>query len=285
MEYVYVKDKFVDKASASVSLEDRGFKFGDGAFETIRVANSKPYQLDFHLTRLRMALNSIKIFYDDFNKIYSLILEIINLNNLVDGFIRIYITRGEASLGYLPLPSSSNLYIQTNILDNSKINHLNQEGIKLHISKYENISKSALPRKYKLAQGLNYTLARLEAVESGCFESVMLNQEQYISDCSSSNIFLCMRDNVIITPDLNSGAVNGSIRHCILSNFSNIYNIIETQVTVADLALADSIFVTNVSWLLFEVSEIPILGKSYEKNSIAREIREFLVKDLEAVNV
>lgn len=284
MEYVFLKDRFVNKSDASVSIEDRGFKFGDGAFETIRVAKSRPYQLDFHLNRLKMGLNAIKIFYPEFDKISYLISKIIRSNNLSDGFVRIYITRGEASLGYLPLPSNPNLYIQTYELDHSKMDNLVKEGAKLHISKYENISKNAIPRKYKLAQGLNSTLARLEAIENGCFESVMFNQEQYISDCSSSNIFLCMKDNSIITPDLASGAVNGSIRHAILSHFANIYHINETQVTSADLALAKAIFVTNVSWLLLEISEVPILGKFYEKSPIAQEIKAFLLKDLEGVD-
>jgi branched-subunit amino acid aminotransferase/4-amino-4-deoxychorismate lyase len=284
MEYVYFKDQFINRAEASVSLEDRGFKFGDGAFETIRVSKSKPYNLAFHLNRLKMGLAAIKIYYHDFNKLESLVFEIIKYNLIQDGFVRIYITRGEASFGYLPLPSAPNLYIQTSHLDNSKLENLVTEGAKLHISKYENISKNAIPRKYKLAQGLNSTLARLEAVENGCFESVMFNQEQYISDCSSSNIFLCMSDNSIITPDINSGALNGSIRNIILSNFANIYNISETQVTTADLADAKAVFITNVSWLLLEISEVPALGKYYEKSHIAREIKEFLLKDLEGID-
>ena len=279
----YVKNGFVEAEKALVSLNDRGFRFGDGVFETFRVAKSAIYQLDFQMRRLSMGLNATKIFYHNLDNVPILMKQLIKLNNIQEGFIRVYITRGEKSRGYLPLPDEPNLYITTSQLEN--IDHLLEFGVKLHISQYENISTKSLPRKYKLAQGLNSILSRMEAIDNECFESVLLNQEQYVSDCSSSNIFLEMKNGRILTPNLDSGAVMGSIRHIILSNFSSAYNIEETIVTTADLANARSIFITNISWLLLHVREIPILSTTYHISHRAQEIREFLVRDLEKVRI
>jgi branched-chain amino acid aminotransferase len=277
--YVYVKNNFVNQNEAFAPISDRGFRYGDGVFETIRIFNRVPYRFDFHLNRLMVGLESIKISYDNYVEIYRLSKEIINKNNIVDGFLRVYVTRGEGSLGYLPVSCKPNLYIEAYPINEDEIQKLEQTRIRLHISKWESIPHNSIPKNSKLAQGINPTLARIEAIEHGCFESIMLNHEKYVAECSSSNIFLCKGDN-IFTPSLSSGAMNGSIRDAILSLIQGYFNIYESQITLTDLMLADGVFITNVSWLLLPVYEIPALAVTYGNVSRIKEIKQLLLNDI-----
>lgn len=278
--YVYLRDRFVAKEEASVSIDDRGFKFGDGAFETIRIKNSVAYNFNFHLDRLKNALEALYINYDKFSLIKDLSYKIISLNKVKDGFLRIYITRGEGSFGYLPIDSLPNLYIECYNLDYGLYQHLDSLEAKLHISDWRSLSDRSLPRGYKLANAMNYILPKIEAKKNGCFESVIMNFDGSISDCSSSNIFISKNDK-IFTPDLKSGAINGSIRNTILKILPEYFFLEEKKLFLDDLISADFVFITNVSLISLEISAIPALAVKYNKNVKYNQIKEILLRHIE----
>src|SRR4051812_49078958 len=115
MIFAYVKNKFFPKDQACISIEERGFKFGDGVFETIRISDSIPYQWDLHLARLKEGIDALKIPADLAN-LYALSLELIRKNNVKEGLLRISVSRGIGSNGYLPTTDnagSTTLVIET----------------------------------------------------------------------------------------------------------------------------------------------------------------------------
>ena len=93
----YLNNKFVKHSNAKISIEDRGFLFADSIYELISVFNKKIIDTDQHLNRLRSSLNKVKIKYN-FNKkkIKKIISKLIKLNNVINGYIYIQITRGVA---------------------------------------------------------------------------------------------------------------------------------------------------------------------------------------------
>ena len=93
----YINNKFVKNSNAKISVEDRGFLFADSVYELISVFNKKIVDIDQHLNRLKSSLNKVKLKYN-FNKkkIRKIINKLIKLNNVINGYIYIQITRGVA---------------------------------------------------------------------------------------------------------------------------------------------------------------------------------------------
>ena len=160
MTYFIVNGQLVAAEQATVSAQDRGFRFGDGLFETIAIYSGVPYQFDWHMQRLAEGLQAIKIAFDikclkDFSR------QLIRKNKVDNGILRIQITRGIGSKGYLPDPSHSRAGAAL-VIETSPLPTITDKPIGLWQSTYTKISPRALPVKYKLCQGLNSTLARLE---------------------------------------------------------------------------------------------------------------------------
>ena len=88
-EYVYVNGHFVPKGEATISVFDRGFLYGDGLFETLRVYSRRVFMLDHHLLRLFDSINHLKIPVQmEKHDIKSSIKKLIELNNLFDAYVR-----------------------------------------------------------------------------------------------------------------------------------------------------------------------------------------------------
>ncbi|MFB3115096.1 MAG: aminotransferase class IV, partial [Nitrospirales bacterium] len=102
--WVYLNERFVEDHQARISVFDRGFLFGDGIFETLRVHNTYPLFLDRHLQRLRQSCESIRLSLPTPEPPWEALLrELVDRNHLEHTMIRITITRGVGSLG--PDPS------------------------------------------------------------------------------------------------------------------------------------------------------------------------------------
>lgn len=264
--YVYLKGKFVTEDKAVISVRDRGFRFGDGLFETIRVVNGNSWQWDLHMKRLQMGLDLLKIRADisDFRKIAEQLLE---KNKVSNGFLRIAISRGEGSRGYLPdIKGGATVVIETV----PPIDDIN-DPVDLWVSSLKHIAVKA-----KTMQGLNSTLARMEAVENDCFEAVLCDNDGNICEASSSNIFW-VKGNKVFTPSLSAGIVPGTVRDAViclspLAVEEGIYDFEEIQ-------NADEIFLTNVAWLLVPVKRIKPLGLEFKRFDMALKIKELVLQD------
>ena len=120
MSIAYIKDQFVEASRASISIDERGFRFGDGIFETIKIIDSQLQYLDLHLARMQRGLVDIKIKYD-VKDLGSLTEELIKKNNIQAAFLRISVSRGIGSYGYLPADGCEPLLIMQIIPEKEKI--------------------------------------------------------------------------------------------------------------------------------------------------------------------
>lgn len=263
--YAYYKNQLILDQDIKISPNDRGFKFGDGVFETIKIFNSKTIWWERHLKRMNAGLNSLKI-TTDIGKILAQSNDLIAKNNIENGLLRISITRGESSKGYLPTSEcSANILIQT--IPAREVEYSPKD---LLISSYNKIPDTCLPSHAKsIANGLNSSLARLEANENNFFEALMLTTNGKIAECSSGNIFW-YKKGTIYTPKNN--LIKGVLREFLLEN-SEI-PIIEGDYNIEHLKDAEEVFISNISWIVLPIKSINPVGFCYESSKICNMLKD-----------
>ena len=252
MKYVFLNYKFCKAQNATISINDRGFRFGDGVFETIKISNYQARDLKLHINRLAAGLDSLKIKFD-LSIIALKIQELIKKNHQENGILRIIITRGSGSRGYLP-----NANIKPNLLiETVDIPEMELDNLKLIISNYQKPSLKALPVHYKLLQGLNSTLVKLAAKELGFTDGILTDDKNHIVETSSANIFL-LKKGKIYTPSKDLPILNGVVRSKIINEFS----VSEKKIKLKELKKFDLIFITNIA-----IEAVKVLNISDKKNS------------------
>lgn len=271
MSYVILNGKLVARDKAHISILDRGFRYGDGVFETIRIHNGVPYRFSWHLQRLAAGLAAIRLKY----KVAGLQPDCANLikrNKCKDGLLRIQVTRGSGGHGYLPAKAAPTCVIETLPLTPAP-----KKPVSLWLSGYRRIPENALPVRAKLCQGLNSTLARLEAEENQCFEALQLNQQGTIAETSSAHIFW-RRQNALFTPALDCGVLEGSTRNALCRLATPVHTI---HAGLDDLKAADAVCITNVSWGVLPVASLAPEGASWDSAALAGQLATLLKGDME----
>ncbi len=246
--HIIINDKLINEKRATISVKDRGFRFGDGVFETCLVKAGIIYNFEHHISRLQAGLLAIKIHFD-LKKIKPFCYQLLIKNNLKNGFIRIAISRGIGSLGYLPKNNPS----PTLVIETIKPNPNKQNPTKLMVSSLEKPSSKALPVAYKLMQGLNSILVKMEAVENNCFDGLILNHKRQICETSSANIFW-IKNETLYTPHQDCGCLQGTIRQKIIQLSPIKVKLVKAKLAV--LLAAEEVFITNVAIGVLAVKQI-----------------------------
>lgn len=265
--FVYLSDSFVRSDEALIDVSDRGFRFGDGVFETIRLQNGILFRINNHLERLEQSLKVIKIDFDT-SPLKQICLNLVKKNSADNGFVRISISRGVGSVGYLPkIGNKPTMVIQ--VLENTAQNN---EPVDLWLSSYRKIPDICLPSHAKTAQGLSSTLARLEAQENKCFEALLLSVEGNICEGSSGNIFW-YKQGRLYTPKNN--ILHGIIRQTVIE--ISPYEVIQGNFTIDELQKAEEVFITNVAWLVKPIKSLQPKNICWQQTDICESIRKFLM--------
>lgn len=255
MPYVILNGELLPESEARIPLEDRGFLFGDGVFETIAVHQGVPYQWELHLARLQAGLAELQIPFQT-NDLFKYASHLIEKNQLTEGILRLHITRGAGSRGYLPTGNTPTCLLQTRPAPQTP-----DAPVGLWVSTYEKISPRALPVQHKLAQGLNSTLARMEAQKHGCFEALQLNANGEICEASSANIFW-YSEGILHTPTLECGLLAGTTRAALLR--LRPLPMREGTYTLNALQSAECVFLTNTAWKILPVAELTPQGWKFD---------------------
>ena len=274
--FINLNNKIMPKQKALISVQDRGFRFGDGVFETCLINDGIIYNFEAHLKRLNDGLMAIKIKFYSTNLLQSCY-QLIKKNNIQNGYLRIAVSRGVGSIGYLPIKN----IIPTLVIETLPKSPKSSSPIKLLISSIEKPSIKSLPINYKLMQGLNSTLAKIEAVENSCFDALILNHKQQICETSSANIFW-IKDDVLYTPHPDCGCLQGTIREKIITLSPIKIRLIKAKLD--NLLNADEIFITNVAIGVLMVDKIAnqeFLNKKYSRifaNLLNQDIKNYVKK-------
>ncbi len=197
--------------------------------------------------------------------------ELIAKNQFLCGLLRISISRGIGGQGYQPpLEASNTIVIETIKHEISNINHSND----LWFSAFKKIPASCINPNIKLMSGTQSILAKIEALQYNCCESLLLDEYDNICEGASSNIFW-IKNNIIFTPAKTNPIYQGSIREAILNLFPNTK---EVNAPLASLNDAEEIFLTNTAWKIKSISCIKNLSvkvfDSHYTNQIVGKLKE-----------
>lgn len=250
--------------------DNRGLRYGDGLFETIRLRNGNLLFADDHLARL---WNGLKILQFDLPRNFSpdsLEAEILALakknEQLSHARVRLNVFRGDGGL-YDAKNHQPDYLIQTwTLADDNGL--WNSNGLVLGI--YEDVKKSCdILSNLKHNNYLPYVMAALKAKSEKWNDSIILNMHGRICDSSIANIFL-VKDNIICTPALSEGCVAGIMRQQIIRFLKeNNYSINEKLITIEEILNADELFLTNSIYNLRWVKQ---LGNKNYSNSLTQQL-------------
>lgn len=253
---IYINGKFFDKPDAKISVYDHGLLYGDGVFEGIRIYSGKAFKLKEHVARLFESARSIKLEIPITQEaMCKAINDTIAINQKVDGYIRPLVTRGSGSLGLDPRKCSDPQVIV--IVDDITMYppEMYENGMEIAtVSTIRNHPNAVNPR-IKSLNYLNNILAKIEGIQAGCLESLMLNHKGEIAECSGDNIFL-VKNGVLRTPPIDAGILEGITRNTVIELAKNAkIPVEEIALTRHDVFVADECFLTGTAAEIIPVTK------------------------------
>lgn len=254
---VWIDGQYFNKEDAKISVFDHGLLYGDGVFEGIRVYSGKIFECKAHLQRLYDSAKAIRLTIpytpDELEKAMQ---ETVRINRFEDCYIRLVVTRGTGTLGLDPnrCPRASVIIIADSIRLYPQ--EMYEKGMAVITSSVMRNHPNALSPRIKSLNYLNNILAKIEAIDAGVPEAIMLNPEGYVAECTSDNIFI-IRRGVVYTPPVSDGALEGVTRSVIMNLCqSSFIPIQEKRIERHDLYIADECFLTGTAAEVIPVTRI-----------------------------
>jgi len=241
---VFLNGQFLPEEEAKISVFDRGFLYGDGIFETLRVNNGKPFLLDRHIGRLQHGMGTLHIGERyDFAQLIQHATELVSKNNASDAVLRIHVTRGAGKRGYSPSGNFEPTVLMS-IHEAPPIDPDNVLPSKL-ITATQVLSDHDPLSTVKTTNKLPHILATREAEAANADDALLTNREGNVSEATSSNLFW-INNSEIITPPPQSGCLSGITRGMVLELAASIgLPTHQLNATPRELYGADGVFLTN----------------------------------------
>jgi branched-chain amino acid aminotransferase len=215
---IFLNGKLVDESEAKISVFDHGFLYGDGVFEGIRSYNLLVFKLKEHVDRLFESAHSIMLNIPMSKKeMTDAIIKTLKANKLKDSYIRVVVSRGKGDLGLDPRVCEGN---ETIVIITDKIalypQKIYKEGLEIiTVPTIRNICEAVNPQ-IKSLNYLNNILAKIEAINAGYQEAVMLDHLGYVAECTGDNIFV-VKSGQLYTPPQCMGTLRGITRDAVLN--------------------------------------------------------------------
>jgi len=274
--YICYNGRFVPATEPIFTADNRSFRYGDGCFETMKVYQSQVLLADLHFERLMTSMN--RLHFDlplHFTKEYftRLIIELCNKNGVSRlARVRLSVFRSNGGF-YEPTDNTPSFVIQCGELSR-KIFELNEDGLTVDIFPDARKSSDKLS-SIKSNNCLAYVMAAMFARQQMLDEAILLNHQGRVADTTNANIFI-VRGQQIITPPLSEGGVCGVMRRYLLKA-DLPFKIEEYPLTIADLEMADEIFLTNA---IYGIRWVGLFRDSSYGNATAAILHEVLFEQL-----
>ena len=254
---IYLDGKLVPEKEAVVSVFDHGLLYGDGVFEGIRAYNGRVFALEEHIDRLFDSAKAIALKIPMSRKALSAkTVETCLANNIVDGYIRLVVTRGVGTLGLNPYlcKKASVIIIAADIQLYPK--KLYEDGLRVvTVGTMRNQQEAVNPR-IKSLNYLNNVLAKIEAINAGVMECIMLNPQGFVAEASGDNVF-AIRNGVLTTPPPWCGSLEGVTRNTVMQLAAEAgYTVRENVISRYDLYTADEVFLTGTAAEIIGVIDV-----------------------------
>ena len=245
---VFVDGKFVDEKKAVVSVFDHGLLYGDGVFEGIRAYNGRVFKLSEHVDRLFYSAKAILLKIPMSHRaICEAVRAACKRNKIRDGYIRLVVTRGAGTLGLDPNRCSNPQVII--IADKIQLypETFYKKGLEIVTVPTTRNHTNAVNPAIKSLNYRNNILAKIEAINAGCVEAIMLNSQGFVAECTGDNVFM-LKCGELLTPPLAAGALYGITRSVAIELAESLgIKAKEPNLTRYDLYNADEVFITGTA--------------------------------------
>ena len=275
---IYLNGKLVDKDQAVVSVFDHGLLYGDGVFEGIRAYNCSVFKLKEHIERLYESAHTLMLEIPlSKAEMENAVVDTLKANQLKDAYIRLVVTRGPGDLGLDPRKCSrATIFI---IADKIALypKEFYEKGLAIVTVPTIRNHPEALNPQLKTLNYLNNILAKIEAINAGVQEAILLNAQGYVTECTGENIFL-VRGKELITPPPYVGILKGITRDTVMTIGRRLgLSVREDIFTRHDLYIADEVFLTGTAAEIVPIVKIDNrqIGKGVPGTTTGQLLAEF----------
>jgi len=279
---VWVNGRLQPKSKAMVSVYDHGLLYGDGVFEGIRVYKGKIFKCGQHMERLYRCASKIQLTIPITpEEMVAVQRACIAANGLVDGYIRLVVSRGYGTLGLDPrrCPTAGVICIADQIRLYGP--EFYETGMRVVVAKRPKTPVVCLDPRVKSLNYLNNILAKVEAIEQGCDEAIMLSQDGWVTECTGDNIFILKDGKLFTPPPVNgeSGLLEGITRRFVMEELAPLCGIpvAEKMMRLDDVLEADEVFLTGTAAEVIAVNQIDVDGEPHAitdgEGALTRKLR------------
>lgn len=252
-EKIWMDGTFVDWDDANVHILTHSLHYGLGVFEGIRTYETSQGPAVFRLTdHIQRLFDSARIFLLDVpysvDELVEATKETVRVNGLSSCYVRplVYLGYGEMGLNPLPCP------VQVSIAVWPWGTYLGEEGlrsgVRMKVSSWQRHHPNALPPAAKgTGMYINSSMAKVEALNAGYDEAILLNPQGFVSECTGENLFV-VQDGRILTPPVSAGALAGITQQCVRTIATDLgvdYEV--ANLLRSDLYTADEAFLSGTA--------------------------------------
>ena len=250
---IYIDGKYSNYEDSKIHVNDRGYHFGDAVYEVIVFNKKIFYDFDSHIERLFNSLKSLEInFSFSIPSLKLIIKNLIKMNRATIGSVYIHVSRGisERNHSYYGLNIKPILTII--ITKKSHIDY-SVKGVRAITLDDNRWSRPDI----KTTQLLPNVMAKTKAIKNGAYESIFIDSDGYVTEGSSSNIWILNNNNELITRNLDGKILSGITRKSIsLFAKENNINVVEKRYTRDELFEANEVFLTSASSFVIPIIQI-----------------------------
>jgi branched-chain amino acid aminotransferase len=249
---VWLNGNLVPPSEAAINVYDHGLLYGDGVFEGIRVYGGRIFKCATHLRRLVDSAKSLRLSIPYSNdELTAAMNDTLAANKLENGYIRLCVTRGVGTLGLNPLNcEKASVFIIADAITLYP-REMYESGMAIITSSVVRNHPASLSPRIKSMNYLPNIMAKIEALDAGVMEAVMLNAQGLVAECTGDNIFIVREwegRSTLITPPLHAGVLEGVTMNVVieLARQADI-PVLRMDMTKHDLYVADEMFLTGTA--------------------------------------
>jgi aminodeoxychorismate lyase len=242
---IFLNGQFVPEAQAVIPVNDRGFLYGDGLFETVRVVSGRSFRLAQHLERMMRGADFLKIKSPFTPKeLQQFGEQLIDQNQMPEAILRVTLTRGPGERGYTPKANGRPTVVMT--LHAAPPSETPVQW-SLITSSFRVLAADPLS-SFKTLNKLTHVMARAEAAEKGADEALLINTNGEVAETASGNVFWVYNDKICTTPT-GRGVLPGITRAVVLEICQTL-GLLTNKRVIKPEALKDSegIFITQSAY-------------------------------------
>ena len=242
MNFIVYNNQLINRNDLKLSEKNRGFLYGDGFFESIKIFNRKPFNFENHFKRIQSSANYLDLIFKISKKDFlNIIIQLLEYNKIINGYIRISVFR-ESFGKYCPNSNDSSFIISSKE-DKKSCFTVNSNYLNLGVYK-ENLKSNSKISNLKSLNSLLYVMASKYALENKHDDVLLLNTNENIIESTNSNLFIYEKG-VVFTPPLSDGCVDGSMRKLLLSIIKNEYEIKVQSLSFQQIQKSEEIILSN----------------------------------------